>query len=195
MDVVGFRVKILWSSWERSTRSCSSTWTTWWRWKSTASSCCRSKIQPQTLNWGYGTRFFAPDYDVAGPVDLKFFVKNVSPTRRASVVLDVVMNMYGAGVPDSSMCRSPGSNTPSTPGRQDWGQELFLFNTPSYGNYYAAREFLCEMAEFWVDEYHIDGYRIDDFADINNWDFVQEFYLDCATARRASRSSPPSRFG
>jgi len=33
-----------------------------------------------------------------------------------------------------------------------------------------------------VSEYHIDGYRIDDFADINNWDFVQEFH-DRATAK------------
>ena len=41
------------------------------------------------------------------------------------------------------------------------------------------------MAEFWVTEYHIDGYRIDDFADINNWDFVQEFH-DRATAKSQS---------
>ena len=38
------------------------------------------------------------------------------------------------------------------------------------------------MAEFWVSEYHVDGFRIDDFADINNWDFVQEFH-DRATAK------------
>ena len=38
------------------------------------------------------------------------------------------------------------------------------------------------MAEYWVAEYHIDGYRIDDFKDINNWDFVQEF-RDRAHAR------------
>jgi 1,4-alpha-glucan branching enzyme len=139
---------------------------------------------PQTLNWGYGTRFFfAPDYDVSGPVDLKFFVKTCHQ-RGVRVVLDVVMNMYAPQCPLTNVAQS-WFNTPSTPGRQDWGQELFLFNSPSYGNYYAAREFLCEMAEFWVAEYHIDGYRIDDFADINNWDFVQEFH-DRATAKSQS---------
>ena len=53
-----------------------------------------------------------------------------------------------------------------------------------------AREFLCEMAEFWVSEYHVDGFRIDDFVDINNWDFVQAF-RDRATAK--SRGLFPER--
>ena len=41
------------------------------------------------------------------------------------------------------------------------------------------------MAEFWVSEYHVDGYRVDDFNDINNWEFVQEFH-DRATALNQS---------
>lgn len=136
---------------------------------------------PQTLNWGYGTRFFfAPDYDIGSPVDAKFFVK-CCHQRGVRVVLDVVMNMYAPECPLNTLAQ-PWFNTPSTPARQDWGQELFLFDAPSCDSYYAAREFLCEMAEFWVSEYHIDGYRIDDFADINNWDFVQEFH-DRATAK------------
>jgi 1,4-alpha-glucan branching enzyme len=136
---------------------------------------------PQTLNWGYGTRFFfAPDYDLGGPVETKLFIKRCHQ-RGVRVVLDVVMNMYAPECPLTKLAQS-WYNTPATPGRQDWGQELFLFNTPSYGGYYAAREFLCEMAEFWVSEYHIDGFRIDDFADINNWDFVQEF-RDRASAK------------
>ncbi len=139
---------------------------------------------PQTLNWGYGTRFFfAPDYDIGWPVDAKFFVKQCHQ-RGVRVVLDVVMNMYAPECPLTKLAQS-WFNTASTPSRQDWGQELFLFDTPSSGSYYAAREFLCEMAEFWVTEYHIDGYRIDDFADINNWDFVQEFH-DRATAMSQS---------
>lgn len=144
---------------------------------------------PQTLNWGYGTRFFfAPDYDIGGPIDAKFFVK-CCHQRGVRVVLDVVMNMYAPVCPLTSLAQS-WFNTPSTSNRQDWGQELFLFDTPSYDNYYAAREFLCEMAEFWVAEYHVDGYRIDDFADINNWDFIQEFH-DRATA--ASQALFPAK--
>lgn len=136
---------------------------------------------PQTLNWGYGTRFFfAPDYDIGHPIDVKFFVKQCHQ-RGIRVFLDVVMNMYSPKCPLGALAMQ-WYNTPSTPSRQDWGQELFLYDTPAYDNYYAAQEFLCEMAEYWVTNYHIDGYRIDDFADINNWDFIQTFY-NRATAR------------
>jgi len=139
---------------------------------------------PQTLNWGYGTRFFfAPDYDIGSPVDAKFFIKTCHQ-RGIRVILDVVMNMFAPQCPLAALA-DPWFHEAATPGRQDYSQDLFLFDTPAYGTYYAAQEFLCEMAEFWVSECHVDGFRIDDFADINNWDFVQEFH-DRATAISAS---------
>ena len=136
---------------------------------------------PQTLNWGYGTRFFfAPDYDVGSAMDAKFFIKSCHQ-RGIRVFLDVVMNMFAPQCPLAVLAPQWFYEPPSA-GRQDWGQDLFRFNTPAYDNYFAGREFLCEMAEFWISEYHVDGFRIDDFADINNWDFVQEF-RDRATAK------------
>ncbi len=139
---------------------------------------------PQTLNWGYGTRFFfAPDYDIGAPVDLKFFVKRCHQ-RGVRVILDVVMNMFAPQCPLAALA-TPWFFTASTNDREDYSQDLFLYDHPSYDNYFAAREFHCEMAEYWVSEYHIDGYRVDDFKDINNWEFVQDFH-DRATARSQS---------
>ena len=136
---------------------------------------------PQTLNWGYGTRFFfVPDYDVGKPVDAKFFIK-MCHQKGIRVFLDVVMNMFAPQCPLAALAPQ-WFREPASPGRQDWGQDLFLFKAPAYDDYFAAREFLCEMAEFWVSEYRVDGFRIDDFADISNWDFVQEFH-DRATAK------------
>jgi 1,4-alpha-glucan branching enzyme len=136
---------------------------------------------PQTLNWGYGTRFFfAPDIDIGHPVDAKFLIK-ACHRRGIRVLLDVVMNMFAPQCP-LAVLASQWFYEPASEGRQNWEQDLFHFNTPAYDNYYAAREFLCEMAEFWVDEYHVDGFRIDDFADINNWDFIQEFRDRASTA-------------
>jgi pullulanase/glycogen debranching enzyme len=134
----------------------------------------------QTLNWGYGTRFyFAPDYDVGTPVDTKFFIK-MCHKRGIRVILDVVMNFFNPSCPLNALAPLGGAanwfSVPSgTDGRQDFGQILIRYNTPSYGSYFAAREFLYQMARFWVNEYHIDGFRIDDFADIKNWDFGQAF--------------------
>jgi 1,4-alpha-glucan branching enzyme len=139
---------------------------------------------PQTLNWGYGTRFFfAPDFDIGSVVDAKFFVK-ACHRRGIRVFLDIVMNMFAPPCPLKTLADAWFQEA-SSPGRQDWGQCLFHFDTPAYGTYYAAREFLCEMGEYWVSGYHVDGFRIDDFADINNWDFVREFH-DRATAMSAS---------
>ena len=136
---------------------------------------------PQTLNWGYGTRFFfAPDYDIGSAVDAKYFVK-FCHQRGVRVLLDVVMNMFAPQCPLALFAVPWFYEAPSAD-RQDYSQDLFHFSSPSYDNYFAAREFLCEMAEFWVSEYHIDGYRVDDFKDINNWEFVQDF-RDRAAAR------------
>ena len=68
---------------------------------------------------------------------------------------------------------------------------LFRYNTPSYDTYFAAREFLYQMAEFWVTEYHIDGYRMDDFADIQNWEFGQTFRARAIAASSATFPGKP----
>ena len=147
----------------------------------------------QTLNWGYGTRFyFAPDFDLGTTVDAKFFIKSCHQ-RGIRVILDVVMNFYNPTCPLNALSPVPGwfSVRPGTDGRSDFGQVLFRYNDPSYGTFFAAREFLCQMAEYWVSEYHVDGFRIDDFADIKNWDFGQDFRQRAIAASQASFPGKP----
>ena len=106
----------------------------------------------QTLDWGYGTRFyFAPDFDMGASIDAKFFIKSCHQ-RGIRVILDVVMNFYNPTCPLNALSPVPGwfSVQSGTDGRADFGQVLFKYNDPSYGNYFAAREFLYQMAEFWV---------------------------------------------
>jgi 1,4-alpha-glucan branching enzyme len=143
---------------------------------------------PQTLDWGYGTRFFfAPDIDLGQPIDARFFIKSCHE-RGIRVLLDVVMAFSANECPLNAL--APSWFADSLPGAV-WGGTGFLYYPGINNNtYYPAREFLCEMAEYWVSEYHVDGFRIDDFADINNWDFVQEFH-DRATA--ASSAAFPGK--
>src|SRR5205823_15074586 len=62
------------------------------------------------------------------------------------------------------------------PGRgSDWGARMFRFVRPAENGSHPARDFLLDMADYWITKYHVDGFRIDEFAGINNWDFVQAF--------------------
>jgi len=145
----------------------------------------------QTLDWGYGTRFyFAPDYDMGVPVDAKFFIKSCHALG-IRVILDVVMAFFSPTCPLSDLAPQWFQAPDNENGRNGWGQNLFEYNSPAYGTYYAAREFLCQMAEFWVNEYHIDGFRIDDFPDIDNWAFVQEFHDRATIASNAAFPGKP----
>lgn len=145
----------------------------------------------QTLNWGYGTRFyFAPDYDMGPKVDAKFFIK-ACHRRGIRIILDVVMNFFDQTCPLGALAPDWFSVPSGTDGRNSWGHNLFCLAIPSYDNYFVAREFLYQMAEFWVSECHVDGYRIDDFRDIQNWEFGQQFRERAAAASAALDPTKP----
>ena len=132
---------------------------------------------PDTLNWGYGTRFFfAPDFDMGTPIDAKFFIKRCHQLG-IRVFLDVVMNHSDGECPLSTLARESYyiTTTHPEPDRAtEWSAAVFRYRDPDNG-YFASREFHYEVGEYWVREYRIDGFRIDEFKGINNWDFVQTF--------------------
>lgn len=146
-----------------------------------------------TLNWGYGTRFFfAPDWDLGTPVDMKFFIKSCHQLG-IRVIMDVVMN-HSRECPLETLAEDwfylpKGSNAEGAE-RQDWGGRLFRYATPVEGKFH-AREFMYDMAVFWIQEYHIDGFRIDEWKGINNWDFLQEFRDRAHAAAHAAFPNRP----
>lgn len=124
---------------------------------------------PDTLNWGYGTRFFcAPDWDMGDPMELKFFVKSCHQ-RGIRVLLDVVMNHASPECPLVTLSKDE-YFVDRQEGRDAWGGKLFRYDDRN-----EAREFHCSVAEYWIREYHIDGFRIDEFKSIKNWDFIRMF--------------------
>jgi 1,4-alpha-glucan branching enzyme len=128
---------------------------------------------PQSLGWGYGTRFFfAPDGDLGGPVDAKFLIK-ACHRRGIRVLLDVVVN-HATGCPLETLADEWFFLHPDEqPDRPAWGGRRFDFESSVDGTH-PAREFLCRMAEYWVEEYHVDGFRLDEFKGADHWRFVQE---------------------
>ena len=130
-----------------------------------------------TLNWGYGTRFFfAPDIDMGQPVDLKLLIKQCHQ-RGIRVILDIVMN-HARDCPLEHLAENKFflNSREEEPGRgEDYGARLFKYRDPSSDGRFHAREFHFAMADFWIQNYHIDGFRIDEFRGIDNWDFIQTF--------------------
>ncbi|HEY0570692.1 MAG TPA: alpha-amylase family glycosyl hydrolase [Enterovirga sp.] len=131
---------------------------------------------PDTLNWGYGSRFFfAPDFDMGTPVDAKLFIKRCHQ-RGIRVILDVVMN-HARNCPLADLAFDwfflKDGNEEG--GRNGWGGTLFRYRRPAADGSHPAREFHCAMAEFWIENYHVDGFRIDEFQGIGNWEFIQQF--------------------
>jgi len=135
---------------------------------------------PDTLNWGYGTRFFfAPDFDMGEPFDLKLFIK-ACHQKGIRVILDAVMN-HSRKCPLQDLAFhwyyiDPNAEElfDNNEKRTDWGGKCFRYRDPMNGSH-MAREFHYRMADYWIQEYHIDGFRIDEFKGINNWDFIREF--------------------
>ncbi len=140
-----------------------------------------------TLAWGYGSRFFrAPDWDMGTALDLKVLVK-CCHRFGMRVILDVVMN-HSRGCPLERMARDLYYlRDNEEPGRDGWGGVRFRYANPlpDANGALPARTFHYDSAKFWVREYHIDGFRIDEFKGIDNWDFLQEF-KDAAWAEHNS---------
>jgi maltooligosyltrehalose trehalohydrolase len=104
-------------------------------------------------NWGYdGVNLFAPSRRYGTPDDLRRFVDRAHAAGLA-VILDVVYNHFGpAGNPLPAWSPAYASASGG-----EWGP-AFNFDGPDSG---PVREYVTANAAYWIDEYHLDGLRID----------------------------------
>jgi maltooligosyltrehalose trehalohydrolase len=109
---------------------------------------------PGRFGWGYdGVGLFSPTWLYGRPDDFRRFVNNAHEAG-LSVILDVVYNHVG---PDGNYLPefSPGYFTSRY--ANDWGAAL------NFDGHNAApvREFFLSNAAYWIDEFHLDGLRLD----------------------------------
>ncbi|MDD5198910.1 MAG: malto-oligosyltrehalose trehalohydrolase [Terrimicrobiaceae bacterium] len=109
---------------------------------------------PGSRNWGYdGVLMYAPARCYGTPDDLRALV-DAAHALGLAVILDVVYNHFGpAGnylSAYSPLYFSPRHHTP-------WGNG-FNFDLDSCG---AVRRFFLGNPVFWMEEYHLDGFRLD----------------------------------
>ncbi|HET9983489.1 MAG TPA: malto-oligosyltrehalose trehalohydrolase [Longimicrobiales bacterium] len=109
---------------------------------------------PGRFGWGYdGVDLFAPTRLYGVPDDFRRFVDEAHRLGLA-VILDVVYNHLG---PDGNYLRAYSPAYFTDRYENEWGDAL-NFDGEDAG---PVREFFAANAGYWVDEYHLDGLRLD----------------------------------
>ena len=109
---------------------------------------------PGRFGWGYdGVCLFAPYRGYGTPDDMRRFV-NCAHGLGLGVILDVVYNHLG---PRGNVLARYTPSYFSELHTTDWGKAI-NFDGPDSG---PVREFYLANAGYWVDEFHLDGLRLD----------------------------------
>jgi maltooligosyltrehalose trehalohydrolase len=106
------------------------------------------------FGWGYdGVDFFAPTRLYGEPDDLRRFVDRAHALGLA-VILDVVYNHAG---PDGNYLKAYAAAYFTDRYENEWG-EAVNFDGPDSG---PVRAFVLANARYWIEEFHLDGLRLD----------------------------------
>ena len=133
-------------------------------------------------NWGYDGVFpYAPDASYGRPEDFKAFVE-AAHERGIAVLLDVVYNHFG---PEGNYLSLYAPDFFTSRHKTPWGDAIQL-DGPNSG---PVRDFFIENAEYWIEEFHLDGLRFDAVHAIK--DDSRPDLLDELAARIRARFSRP----
>jgi maltooligosyltrehalose trehalohydrolase len=109
---------------------------------------------PGSFGWGYdGVNFFAPSRLYGTPDDFRHFV-NSAHKLGLGVILDVVYNHAG---PSGNFLGSFTNRYFTDRYKTDWGAAINYDGEDSA----PVREFFLSNAAYWIDEFHLDGLRLD----------------------------------
>ena len=109
---------------------------------------------PGARNWGYdGVLLFAPDASYGRPEDLKALVE-AAHARGLMVLLDVVYNHFG---PEGNYLHALAPAFFTDRHKTPWGAAI-NFDGPQSR---AVRDFFLHNALYWIEEFHLDGLRLD----------------------------------
>jgi maltooligosyltrehalose trehalohydrolase len=133
-----------------------------------------------SFGWGYdGVDLFAPTRLYGTPDDFREFV-NRAHTIGIGVILDVVYNHMGSdGCYVSEFSEDYFTNRHET----DWGPTL-NFEGENSG---PVREFVLSNVSYWIEEFHLDGLRLD--ATQNIYDRSSAEHILAAISRRVRESA------
>jgi maltooligosyltrehalose trehalohydrolase len=138
---------------------------------------------PGLFGWGYdGVALFAPYHGYGRPDDMRRFVDGAHSCG-LGVILDIVCNHLG---PAGSTLPELTDDFFSRSHVTDWGPGI---NFDGRGSQ-AVRAFFLALARFWIEEYHVDGYRLDATHSIEDGseEHILSAFVRAARAAAAPRS-------
>lgn len=109
---------------------------------------------PGSRNWGYdGVYLYAPDASYGTPNDLRQLV-DAAHGRGLAVLLDVVYNHFG---PEGNYLSAYAPHFFTAKHKTPWGDAINYDGDSSS----VVRDFVVHNALYWIQEFHIDGLRLD----------------------------------
>jgi maltooligosyltrehalose trehalohydrolase len=109
---------------------------------------------PGSRNWGYdGVDLFAPSHVYGGPEAMKRFV-DAAHQHGLGVIVDVVYNHFG---PDGNYLRDFSPDYFTDRYQTPWGEAINYDGPHSEW----VRRLVLDNARYWLNEYHVDGLRLD----------------------------------
>ena len=138
---------------------------------------------PGDFGWGYDGVFpFAPTRLYGVPDDFRAFVDRAHQMG-LGVILDVVYNHLG---PSGAVHREYAQEYFTSKYDNEWGDAL-NFDGPASA---AVREYFISNAAYWIDEFHLDGLRLDAIQSIH--DRSPEHVVTALTRRAREAAGPRS---
>ena len=127
---------------------------------------------PGRFGWGYdGVHPYAPTHLYGTPDDFREFV-DTAHGLGMGVILDVVYNHLG---PDGNYLTAFSPHYVTGRHETDWGEALNFYGPQSS----PVREFFIANAGYWIEEFHLDGLRLD--ATQNIYDESEDHILAAIT--------------